>query len=74
MRFSLDSADVSAIRFGISPGHELAHAVRAAQATDVILVAGKGHEDYQDLGGQKHPFSDIDEARAALATRREVAA
>jgi len=30
VRFALDSADVSAIRFGISPGHELAHAVRAA--------------------------------------------
>jgi UDP-N-acetylmuramyl-tripeptide synthetase len=44
-------------------------AVREAAATDVILVAGKGHEDYQDVKGVKHPFSDVDEALAALSVR-----
>jgi UDP-N-acetylmuramyl-tripeptide synthetase len=48
-------------------------AVREAAATDVILVAGKGHEDYQDIKGVKHPFSDVDEAVAALALREAVA-
>ncbi len=44
-------------------------AVREAGAFDVILVAGKGHEDYQDIKGVKHPFSDVDEALAALRMR-----
>jgi UDP-N-acetylmuramoyl-L-alanyl-D-glutamate--2,6-diaminopimelate ligase len=41
-------------------------AVKAAAAQDVILVAGKGHEDYQDVAGVKHPFDDVTEARQAL--------
>ena len=47
----------------------IAHAVRNAGARDVILVAGKGHEDYQEIRGVKHPFSDLDEATAALRKR-----
>jgi len=47
----------------------IAHAVRSADARDVILIAGKGHEDYQEIGGVKHPFSDLEEAGAALALR-----
>jgi len=45
------------------------HAVQHAAANDVILLAGKGHEDYQDIGGVKHPFSDLEQAAAALAQR-----
>jgi UDP-N-acetylmuramoyl-L-alanyl-D-glutamate--2,6-diaminopimelate ligase len=33
-------------------------AVRLAQAGDIILVAGKGHEKYQEIMGVKHPFDD----------------
>ena len=47
----------------------IAHAVRHAGAHDVILVAGKGHEDYQEVNGVKHHFSDVEEASAALRTR-----
>lgn len=47
----------------------IAHAVRHAAARDVILIAGKGHEDYQEIGGVKHPFSDVAEARVALQRR-----
>jgi UDP-N-acetylmuramyl-tripeptide synthetase len=47
------------------------HALREADAHDVILIAGKGHEDYQDVAGTKHPFSDIAEAQAALKARQE---
>ncbi|MFN3414757.1 MAG: UDP-N-acetylmuramoyl-L-alanyl-D-glutamate--2,6-diaminopimelate ligase [Caldimonas sp.] len=48
----------------------IATAVAAADPRDVILLAGKGHEDYQDIGGQRLPFSDVDEARAAQQARR----
>jgi UDP-N-acetylmuramyl tripeptide synthase len=45
-------------------------AVVAAADTDVILIAGKGHEDYQEVAGQRRPFSDRAQARAALTQRR----
>ena len=47
----------------------IAHAVRRAGARDVILVAGKGHEDYQEIRGVKQHFSDVEEAGAALRLR-----
>lgn len=40
-----------------------------ADPVDVVLIAGKGHEDYQDIAGVKHPFSDRAHAEAALASR-----
>ena len=52
----------------------IARAVRQADARDVVLVAGKGHEDYQEIAGSRLPFCDADEARAALAGRQECAA
>jgi UDP-N-acetylmuramyl-tripeptide synthetase len=45
------------------------HAVHDAGAGDVVLIAGKGHEDYQEIAGVKQPFSDLVEARAALEAR-----
>jgi UDP-N-acetylmuramoyl-L-alanyl-D-glutamate--2,6-diaminopimelate ligase len=45
-------------------------AVAEAAAQDVILIAGKGHEDYQEVAGIKLPFSDLDQAGAALLARR----
>jgi len=47
----------------------IAHAVTQAQVNDVILIAGKGHEPDQEIAGVKHPFSDVQEAQAALARR-----
>ncbi|MFY9511050.1 MAG: UDP-N-acetylmuramoyl-L-alanyl-D-glutamate--2,6-diaminopimelate ligase [Rubrivivax sp.] len=47
----------------------IAHAVTQAAPQDVILLAGKGHEDYQEVRGQRLPFSDEAEARAALQRR-----
>ncbi|MDB5863001.1 MAG: UDP-N-acetylmuramoyl-L-alanyl-D-glutamate--2,6-diaminopimelate ligase [Betaproteobacteria bacterium] len=44
-------------------------AVRRARAGDVILVAGKGHEQYQEIDGIRHPFSDAAVVRSALARR-----
>jgi MurE/MurF fusion protein len=45
------------------------HAVLQAQPGDVLLLAGKGHETTQETAGIKRPFSDVEEAQAALAMR-----
>ena len=50
----------------------IARAVQGAAAHDVVLIAGKGHEDYQEINGQRHDFSDLAEADKAL-TAWEVA-
>lgn len=44
----------------------IALAVHDARPDDVILIAGKGHEDYQIIGTKKHPFSDKEAALDAL--------
>ena len=41
---------------------------------DVVLIAGKGHEDYQEVAGVRNPFSDVDEAARQLRRRAEGAA
>jgi UDP-N-acetylmuramyl-tripeptide synthetase len=45
------------------------HAVAQAAARDVVVIAGKGHEDYQEVQGVRHPFDDAERARAALIER-----
>ena len=42
------------------------HTLAQASASDVVLVAGKGHEDYQEIKGQRLPFSDMEQVRRAL--------
>jgi UDP-N-acetylmuramoyl-L-alanyl-D-glutamate--2,6-diaminopimelate ligase len=44
--------------------------VLEAGAADVILLAGKGHEHYQEVSGVRYPFSDVEQAQGALALRR----
>jgi UDP-N-acetylmuramoyl-L-alanyl-D-glutamate--2,6-diaminopimelate ligase len=48
----------------------IALAIASARAGDVVVVAGKGHEDYQVVGTTKRPFDDRVEARCALEARR----
>jgi UDP-N-acetylmuramoyl-L-alanyl-D-glutamate--2,6-diaminopimelate ligase len=45
-------------------------ALQQAQAGDVVLIAGKGHEAYQESGGVKRPFDDFAVARSALEAQR----
>ena len=47
----------------------IATAIQQAQADDVILIAGKGHEDYQIIGSERHVFSDCDVASELLEVR-----
>lgn len=48
----------------------ISRAIATAKRHDVVLIAGKGHEDYQEVAGARHPFSDVQEVRAALAAWR----
>jgi len=53
----------------------IAKAIEEARAGDVILIAGKGHEDYQIVGKEKRPMTcDAELAQAALATWKNAAA
>ncbi|MGH9386164.1 MAG: UDP-N-acetylmuramoyl-L-alanyl-D-glutamate--2,6-diaminopimelate ligase [Vicinamibacterales bacterium] len=49
----------------------IAKAVAMATQGDVVLIAGKGHEKYQQIGDRVLPFDDGEVARAALAARRQ---
>lgn len=40
--------------------------VQGARPADLVLIAGKGHENYQEIAGQRRHFSDVEEARAVL--------
>lgn len=42
------------------------YAVKHAQAGDIVIIAGKGHENYQEIDGVRHWFDDVVEVRAAL--------
>lgn len=46
-------------------------AVQLAQPHDIVLVAGKGHETYQEINGVKHPFDDREELMRAFGERSE---
>lgn len=68
---------IEAIRAGVSipcvvepdRGRAIVQAVRETASADVVLLAGKGHEQYQEIGGERRAFSDLACARAALAGR-----
>ena len=45
-------------------------AILKASSKDIVLIAGKGHEDYQDICGTKHPFNDYEVAKAALELKK----
>jgi len=53
----------------VDRGAAIANAIARAKAADVILVAGKGHEETQDIGGVKTAFSDRAHALQALQAR-----
>ena len=50
------------------------HAIALARPGDLVLIAGKGHETYQEVGGRVLPFDDGRVAREALAARRRTVA
>jgi UDP-N-acetylmuramoyl-L-alanyl-D-glutamate--2,6-diaminopimelate ligase len=70
-------AIVDAIRAGVSGdcdvaldrAQAIAAAIGSADAADVVLIAGKGHEAFQEIDGARLPFSDAAAAEAALGRR-----
>ena len=70
-------AIIEQIRVGVSGtcgieadrGAAIDAAIAAAAPDDVVLIAGKGHEGFQEIAGRRLPFSDAALARAALARR-----
>ena len=67
--FSNPSADNITIEPERKKAIELA--VKAAAAGDIILIAGKGHENYQIIGSEKYHFSDIKTAAEFLKVKSE---
>ena len=59
---------------GVDRAQAIAHAVAQAAEADVIVIAGKGHEDYQEIQGKRLPFNDADVAQAAWQLRRHTGA
>ena len=66
----LEAEEVEAARSGwvreVDRRAAIRVAIRAARDDDTVLIAGKGHEDYQVVGTKKLPFDDRQEALAAL--------
>jgi UDP-N-acetylmuramyl-tripeptide synthetase len=59
----------AAIHVELDRKKAISWAASQAHGEDVILVAGKGHENYQEIAGIKHAFSDLTQAKAALKLR-----
>jgi UDP-N-acetylmuramoyl-L-alanyl-D-glutamate--2,6-diaminopimelate ligase len=55
-------------RLRVEPDRRLAirQVVNQASAQDIVVIAGKGHETYQEIEGVRHWFDDVVELRAAL--------
>jgi len=51
-------------------GDAIARAIADSEVQDVVLLAGKGHEDYQEIKGERLPFSDLEQAAMALTAWR----
>jgi len=51
-------SDRNAVRIELDRNKAVTDAIQSARAGDTILVAGKGHEAYQEIAGQRYPFSD----------------
>jgi len=57
---------VDKVEFVAGRGQAIARLIASASVDDVIVLAGKGHEDYQEINGERHAFSDLVEADHAL--------
>jgi UDP-N-acetylmuramoyl-L-alanyl-D-glutamate--2,6-diaminopimelate ligase len=63
------ASGASDLRTEVDRARAIELAIASAAPDDVVLIAGKGHEDYQIVGPDRLPFSDFEQARRALALR-----
>jgi UDP-N-acetylmuramoyl-L-alanyl-D-glutamate--2,6-diaminopimelate ligase len=76
-RHESPAAIVAEIRAGMQRAPKILHdrraaiaqAIALAGADDIVLIAGKGHEDYQQFGDERRPYSDRATVRELLETR-----
>lgn len=62
-------AKPDAVRVRRDRARAIAEAIADGRGGDIVLIAGKGHEPYQEIDGVQHPFDDTATARAALEAR-----
>ena len=62
--------ELSGVQVDANRAHAIGNALRDAGAQDVVLLAGKGHEPYQEMQGVRVPYSDHAQVAVALAARR----
>lgn len=60
MKMGLDPTELAKILSITDRGEAIKTACALAQPGDIVIVAGKGHEKYQDIAGVKHPFDDLE--------------
>ena len=60
------AAENHGARIIIDRSQAIVWAIGQAKECDVVLLAGKGHEDFQAIKGENIPFSDIEAAKRAL--------
>lgn len=63
IRAGFDGNDIKKIKFEPDREKAIAMALTLSDAKDVVVIAGKGHEDYQIIGDQKNHFSDAEVVR-----------
>jgi len=72
---------IADILAGMPPGQDaivdrraaIRMAIQSAAPEDIVVLAGKGHEPYQEINGVRYPFSDVEEAQKALSERKQSA-
>ncbi len=63
----IDAADQQRLTIVVDRAEAIASTVAAAKAGDILVVAGKGHEDYQEINGERRHFDDREQVEKALA-------
>ncbi len=59
--------DANKLHIQAERGAAITQAIQQAQSGDVVLVAGKGHESYQEISGKRYPFSDAQTVQEILS-------
>ncbi|MGI9275923.1 MAG: UDP-N-acetylmuramoyl-L-alanyl-D-glutamate--2,6-diaminopimelate ligase [Endozoicomonas sp.] len=63
----IPSPDRSKVNIVVDRAEAISRTVERAEAGDIVVVAGKGHEDYQEVNGKRLPFDDAEHVKAALS-------